>query len=375
MTSAGDGELVDHGHLALAVAVAGTVGRRASPNPAIGCVLADGSEVLAIGATQPAGGAHAEVVALSKAAAHRVAGCTAYVTLAPCNHHGRTPPCVDALIAAGVTRVVVAIDDPHPAAGGGLQRLRDAGVAVALAATDSSMARAVTAQLEGFLSATVAGRAHVTLKTASCRDGRMTLPSRRWITGPAARRAVHVWRASVDAVLVGVGTVIADDPQLTVRPQPPQAPQPRALVFDSRLRLPLDAQVVHEGTIVVTATDHDVDKAVALRQRGVEVLEIPAADDGRVDLFTALTQLPRHGVLSVLAEPGPTLGTALLDAQLVDRLVEHVAACPHDANRAALQRQPNRHWELERLGGAGADLIVQWIARHTLSGVHTVETA
>lgn len=373
----------DRSHLARAVALAQGVVVTASPNPGVGCVLVRDGVVVGEGATRPVGGPHAEVVALDLAGPS-ARGATAYVSLEPCGHHGRTPPCTDALVRGGVARVVFAHPDPDPIAGGGAVRLRDAGVEVdGPDAVDDPIRAAVAGQLEGFLTRLRDQRPHVTLKLAQTADGDLTDPSgERWLTGPTARGAVHRWRAERDAVLVGSGTVLADDPRLDVR-HVAAVRQPRPVVLDARLRTPVDARVVRPGAIVVTAEHAETDRARterrrALVERGVEVLEVPPAPAGGVLLPAALRALGSHGVTSVLAEPGRTLADALLADDLVDRLVLHVAV-DRGVGRARRARPvpDGGRWCTERAGGAGSDMIlhlVPWSRRVDPGGVATEPT-
>lgn len=352
----------DRHTLARAVALAQAAVVPASPNPGVGCVLVADGEIVGEGATQEVGGPHAEVVAL-RAAGLRAAGATAYVTLEPCAHEGRTPACTDALRSAGVARVVYAHPDPNPVARGGAGTLRAAGVAVdGPLDPDDLLFAAVRGQLEGFLSVVTQGRPHLTLKLAQTSDGRLSAgPDQRWLTGDAARRAVHRWRASRDAVIVGSGTILADDPSLDAREVPVHR-QPRAVVLDSRLRTPPRARVVRPGTIVVTGPSAPPSRAAQLRARGVEVLTVGAAPDGHLDLLGALRDLARVGITSILAEPGATLANALVGAQLVDLLVLHVALeLGDDAPRRAVPSPPGTVWRTIRSGGAGADLILHLI--------------
>ncbi len=358
--------------LARAVALAARAHPRVSPNPAVGCVLLRGGRIVGEGVTEPPPGRHAEVVALA-AAGDAARGATAVVTLEPCAHHGRTPPCTTALLAAGVARVVLGHPDPHAVAAGGAAALARAGVEVVGPPLPGTVLRgAVAAQLEGFLTAVVAGRPHVTLKVAVTADGSVVPPSgQRWVTGPAARRAVHRWRSEVDGVLVGSGTAVADDPRLDVRDVDHEH-QPAAVVLDARLRTPPKARVVRPGTVLVTVEPggHDPageerreQRAARLRDAGVHLLAVPAGDDGRgVALPAALAALAEAGMVSLLAEPGPTLSGALLRAGLVDRLVRHVAVRLGDTAPSALTTPPRGVWSLERSGGAGADAIVQYRA-------------
>ena len=351
--------------LARAGAMAAPHGPLVSPNPAVGCVLLADGNVVGEGVTQPPPGPHAEVVALA-AAGSAAQGATAVVTLEPCAHHGRTPPCTDALIAAGVARVVIAHPDPHAIAAGGARRLADAGIEVVGPLPDDDPFRgAVAGALEGFLCAVRRARPHVTLKLARTADGHVTNPTgARWVTGGAARRAVHRWRAAVDGVLVGVGTVLADDPRLDVRDVATDH-QPRPVVLDATLRTPPTARVVRPGTVLVAAPaagdpSTQRHRAERLAEQGVEVRRVAAGPTGRgVDLPAALGALAELGMVSLLAEPGPTLAGALLDAELVDRLVLHVAVGLGDGPLdGALAPPPGAPWRTERSGGAGADAVV-----------------
>jgi diaminohydroxyphosphoribosylaminopyrimidine deaminase / 5-amino-6-(5-phosphoribosylamino)uracil reductase len=344
-------------HLARAIALATGARGTTAPNPNVGCVLLLDGEVVGQGVTRPVGGAHAEVVAL-ESAGERARGATALVTLEPCAHHGRTPPCTEALLDAGVRRVVVAHPDPNPLAAGGATALREAGVDVILA--PGAFRDWVAGELEGFLTHATTGRPHVTLKLAQTADAATEVsdPARRWVTGPSARRAVHRWRAAVDAVLVGSGTVLADDPRLDVRDVPlGDRPQPRPIVLDGRLRTPVDARVVARGALVLTRADADPRAAARLRDAGAEVLAVPVTPDGALDLRAALVAVAAAGVTSVLAEPGRTLGAALLAGRLVDRLVRHVALDVGDGRPRPLFDHDATGWRTTRLGGAGPDLV------------------
>ena len=346
-------------------------GPAVSPNPAVGCVLLSEDRIVAEGVTEPPPGAHAEVVAL-RAAGPAARGATAVVTLEPCAHHGRTPPCTDALVAAGVSRVVIGHLDPHPAARGGARRLADAGIeVVGPALVGDAFRGTVAGALEGFLHLAQHGRVHVTLKLARTADGGVTNPSgARWVTGAAARRAVHRWRAAVDGVLVGIGTVLADDPRLDVRdvPDAAAAHQPRGVVLDADVRMPVTAQLARPGTVLVAANARPgslpagarAHRAAQLEARGVLVRWVAPGPGGRgVDLAAALSALTELGMVSLLAEPGPTLAGALLDAELVDRLVLHVAVGLGDGPlHGALSPPPGAAWRTERSGGAGGDAIV-----------------
>jgi diaminohydroxyphosphoribosylaminopyrimidine deaminase / 5-amino-6-(5-phosphoribosylamino)uracil reductase len=358
----------DTRHLARAIALAEPAVVPASPNPGVGCVLVRDGQVVGEGATAAPGGPHAEIAAL-RTAGTAADGASAYLTLEPCAHHGRTPPCTQALRAAGVRRVVFVHPDPNPLATGGADRLRDDGITVVGPRPCGDLLRgSVGRQLEGFLSAVTRGRPHVTLKLAQTTDGALHAPDgARWLTGPAARRSVHRWRASRDAVLVGSGTVLADDPRLDVR-HVPAVRQPRPVVLDSRLRTPPEAHVARPGALVLTAPAGPSPARAALVARGVEVVDVPPtpADDAigsapgdGLDLHAALAELSARGITSVLAEPGRTLADALVAADLVDRLVLHVASGLGDGRpRRALDPPPGRRWRAERVGGVGPDLIL-----------------
>ncbi len=367
------GATSDRAHLARAVALAERSRRISAPNPHVGCVLVGDDGVVGEGSTSVAGGPHAEVNALAQAG-ERARGATAYVTLEPCGHHGRTPPCAGALRDAGVRRVVYGLDDPHRVAAGGASSLRAAGVEV----EGGLLGEWIACQLEGFLRSVTSGRPHVTLKLAHTVDGRLTLDGaaqeRTWITGPAARSAVHGWRAAVDGVLVGVGTVLADDPRLDVRHVPLRGPQPRAIVLDTWLRTPDTARIAREGTILLAGPGAAPAHAAALRDRGVDVQQVDLGAGGHLDLDAALARLVELGITSVLAEPGRTLAGALVAAGTVDRLVSHVAlACGDGPLRLPVGESPCGGWLIERLGGAGDDLILQQVPGHTRTPTSTEE--
>jgi diaminohydroxyphosphoribosylaminopyrimidine deaminase/5-amino-6-(5-phosphoribosylamino)uracil reductase len=293
------------------------------PNPAVGCVIVRDWHVVGRGWTQPGGRPHAETEALGRTGAW-AGGATAYVSLEPCCHWGRTPPCADALIAAGVSRVVAAVEDPNPrVAGSGLTRLRTAGLSV-----EAGLCKAEAAELNaGFFQRVRTGRPLVTLKLAASLDGRIATASgeSRWITGEAARGRAHLLRAEHDAVLVGTGTALADDPQLTCR-LPGLAPRsPVRIVIDRQLRLPSAAHLIAEArqvpSWVVTSTAADAGRQSALRDAGVEVIAAPVNANGQIDLTASLELLGGRGLTRLLVEGGGRLAAALLRAGLVDRLV------------------------------------------------------
>ena len=287
---------------------------RTAPNPMVGAVVVRDGAVVGEGWHAEWGGPHAEVGALA-AAGDLARGATLYVTLEPCAHHGKTPPCTDAILRAGVARVVAAVRDPSPPARGGLERLAAAGVRVA-AGVEEEAARELNAP---FFHALGSDRPWVTLKLAVSLDGAIADHTRRpgWLTSPASRRLVHRMRANADAVAVGIGTALADDPHLTVRGVAPPRVPPRRVVFDRRARLPLDSRLVRTAgetpTTVVTA-EPDGRAARALADAGVQIV-------GAADLDAALVALRALGVRALFAEGGAELAGALLGHRAVDRLV------------------------------------------------------
>ncbi len=293
------------------------------PNPAVGCVIVANGRAVGRGWTQPGGRPHAETEALQRAGA-KARGATAYVSLEPCAHWGRTPPCADALIAAGLARVVVALEDPDPrVAGGGITRLKLAGIRV-----ETGIGAAEAAEINaGFLMRERQGRPLVTLKLAASLDGRIATASgeSQWITRPEARARAHKLRAQHDAVMVGTGTVLADDPQLTCRLPGLDARPPVRVVLDRHLRIPAHLDVIARAhaipTWVLTFPGADPARRSALIARGAEVIEVEAGADGRIDLVAALSALGARGLTRVLVEGGAELAAALLRARLVDRLV------------------------------------------------------
>jgi len=294
-----------------------------SPNPRVGCVLVSDEKIIGRGWHRCAGEPHAEVHALQEAG-EAARGATAYVTLEPCSHHGRTPPCADALIQAGVARVVVAVQDPNPEVeGAGIERLRAAGIAV-----DCGLMEAEARELNiGFFARMTRGTPWLRSKIAMSLDGRTALGNGRsqWITGSAARRDVQHWRARSCAVLTGINTVLADDAQLNVREiETPR--QPMRVVLDSQLRIPLDARILYGSggsTLIYTALGDDQRIAV-LQDLGATVVILPDST-GQVDLAAMLHDLAKRGCNEILAEAGSTLNGTLLRAGLVDELLLYMA--------------------------------------------------
>ncbi len=296
------------------------------PNPAVGCVIVKDGAVVGRGWTQPGGRPHAETEALARAGS-AAGGATAYVTLEPCSHSGMTGPCVDAIIAAGVSRVVAATKDPDPrVAGQGLARLREAGTMV-----EAGLMQAEACELnQGYLTRVERGRPMVTLKLAASLDGRIAAQTgdSRWITSEDARAASHGLRASHDAIAVGIGTAIADDPHLTCRlPGLPVRPAVR-IVFDTRLRLPLTRQLVATArrtptsivTLADTAHNSAVERARALADLGVAVIPVDADETGALPLDAALLALGETGLTRLLVEGGGRLAAGFVAAGLVDAI-------------------------------------------------------
>ncbi|WP_298830898.1 bifunctional diaminohydroxyphosphoribosylaminopyrimidine deaminase/5-amino-6-(5-phosphoribosylamino)uracil reductase RibD [uncultured Piscinibacter sp.] len=296
------------------------------PNPRVGCVIvASDGRVIGRGRTQQAGGPHAEVMALRDAESRReiVHGATAYVTLEPCAHHGRTPPCCDALIAARVGRVIMALEDPFPqVAGAGAARLRAAGIAV----EQGLLAHEARELNIGFFSRVVRGRPWVRLKVAVSLDGRTALPNgvSQWITGPEARTDGHAFRRRASAVLTGVGTVHDDDPRLDVRlVETPR--QPLRVVVDSRLETPVSARLLAPpGAVLIYAAQPHAERGAALQSCGAEIAFAPGAG-GKVDLAAMLADLARRGVNELHVEAGHKLNGSLVREGLVDEFLVYMA--------------------------------------------------
>jgi diaminohydroxyphosphoribosylaminopyrimidine deaminase/5-amino-6-(5-phosphoribosylamino)uracil reductase len=308
-----------------------------SPNPRVGCVItASDGMVLGEGHTQRAGGPHAEIMALRDAAArgHSVLGATAWVTLEPCAHHGRTGPCCDALAAAGMGKVVSAMTDPNPkVAGQGMARLQAVGVQTQTLAPDSDITEQARDLNIGFFNRMERGLPWVRLKVATSLDGQTALQNgqSQWITSAPARTDGHAWRARACAILTGIGTVLEDDPQLTVRGVDTPR-QPHLVVVDSRLDMPLSAQLLNtQGTgeqarqiWIYTATTEHAEKRAALTARGVSVIDC-LGPEGKVDLATMLRDLARREVNELHVEAGNKLNGSLISEGLVDEFLVYLA--------------------------------------------------
>ncbi|NWH08474.1 MAG: bifunctional diaminohydroxyphosphoribosylaminopyrimidine deaminase/5-amino-6-(5-phosphoribosylamino)uracil reductase RibD [Alphaproteobacteria bacterium] len=314
----------------MAVAQARRSAGTTMPNPAVGCIIADRSgQVIARGRTQAGGRPHAEIMAIEAAGA-RAKGATAYVSLEPCAHHGKTPPCADALIAAGIARVVSAIEDPDPRVkGGGHARLRAAGIAVSVGVRERD-AFEVNA---GFFSRIMKGRPLLTLKIASSLDGMIATHAgeSQWITGEGARAAGHLLRARADAILIGSGTAIADNPDLTCRLPGMEGHSPIRIIADGRLRLPLTSKLVRTAktvpTMVLTRGDGAEARLEAYVESGVEIVKVPLAPSGLMDMAAAMAILGQDYLFShVLVEGGARLSSTLMQAGLIDRIAWFRAA-------------------------------------------------
>ncbi|MEL7027613.1 MAG: bifunctional diaminohydroxyphosphoribosylaminopyrimidine deaminase/5-amino-6-(5-phosphoribosylamino)uracil reductase RibD [Pseudomonadota bacterium] len=292
-----------------------------SPNPLVGCVIVRDGAVVGEGWHHAAGEPHAEVEAL-KAAGENARGATLYVTLEPCNHHGRTPPCTDAILAAGVTEVVYAAADPNPKAAGGAARLAEAGVRVRGGVCEND----AHAQNRVFFASLLSNRPYVFAKFAASLDGKIATRTgdSQWITGREARARGHDLRQMADAILVGADTVIADDPSLTARPEGRTPAHPLRVILDSRGRTPIEARVFDPelpGRTLIAGVDTPSPlRAAALAARNVEVLTVAPDDKGRVDIAALLIALKARGVQSVMVEGGGAALGSVFDAGLVDEV-------------------------------------------------------
>lgn len=292
-----------------------------TPNPRVGCVIVRDGAIVGEGWHERAGEPHAEVHALRQAG-NTARGADVYVTLEPCSHHGRTPPCAQALIGAGVSRVVAAMPDPNPKVSGSGLKLLQAGGITAVAGLMEAQARQLN---PGFIMRMKRDRPWLMLKVAASLDGRTALANgtSQWITGPAARSDVQRQRARSCAILTGIGTVMADDPQMTVR-ELVIGRQPLRVVVDSHLRIPLNARILHGGNTLIACIEGDGEKKAQLRAMDVTLLELPESD-GVVCLATLMQALARREINEVLVEAGATLNGALMRCGLVDELLLYYA--------------------------------------------------
>ena len=293
-----------------------------APNPAVGCVIVKDGVIVGRGVTQAGGRPHAETQAIAQAG-ELSRGATAYVTLEPCSHHAKTPPCSENLINAGIKRVVATMEDPDPRVSGkGFSMLAAAGIEV----VNGVLAEEAAFQQEGFLKRVKHGRPMFTLKLASTLDGRIATESgeSRWITGEVARNYVHTLRATHDAVMVGIGTVLADDPELTCRLPGLEHASPIRIVVDRQLNIPMKGKLAitanEKPLWIITREKSDAAKIKELEKRGATVLTVPANDDGYIDLGVAARKLGEQGLTRVLVEGGAYLAAALIKDGVVDRL-------------------------------------------------------
>jgi diaminohydroxyphosphoribosylaminopyrimidine deaminase/5-amino-6-(5-phosphoribosylamino)uracil reductase len=318
----------DHDFMQQALALAEKGLYNTTPNPRVGAVLVKNDAVIGTGFTQPPGHAHAEIMALNdcRSGGHDARGATIYVTLEPCSHFGKTPPCANALVDAGIGRVIAAMEDPNPRVSGqGFELLRQAGIEVRVGLLESE-ARALNL---GFVSRMLRNRPWVRLKAAASLDGRTALPngSSQWITGQEARRDGHAFRARACAVLTGIGTVRSDDPILNVRDVSTPRQPPR-MVLDSRLEISLESRLVKSSAsgsrVTIFTTHHDAVKSAELGARGCEVVELPGIA-GKVDLEALMHELGERHINELHVEAGARLNASLLSAGLVDELLIYLA--------------------------------------------------
>ncbi|MGD8576888.1 MAG: bifunctional diaminohydroxyphosphoribosylaminopyrimidine deaminase/5-amino-6-(5-phosphoribosylamino)uracil reductase RibD [Thiohalophilus sp.] len=313
----------DHRYMARALQLAERGLYTTDPNPRVGCVLVSDKQIIGEGWHERAGEPHAEIHAL-KNAGKKAQGSTAYVTLEPCCHQGRTPPCSEALIDAGIARVVVAMRDPHSRVdGGGIRQLREAGITVETGLMENQAHRLNP----GFIKRMQQGRPFVRLKLAMSLDGRTAMASgeSQWITGEAARRDVHCWRARSSAILTGVGTVLADDPAMTVRLDDIEN-RPLRVIIDTNLSTPADARILQQpGRTLIMTCSEDEPARESLEQAGASLMTIPQNEHNNVDLAAVLDRLGEQEINELHVEAGATLAGSLLQAGLVDELILYMA--------------------------------------------------
>lgn len=352
----------DHECMAAALRLARKGLFTTDPNPRVGCVIADGECIIGRGWHQLAGGPHAEIAAL-KNASGPVTGLTAYITLEPCCHHGRTPPCTDALLEAGIERVVIAAEDPNPdIGGGGVHRLRAAGVTV----ETGLMSRESEALNPGFLMRMRAGRPWIRIKSAISLDGRTALPNgeSKWISSQASREDVQRWRARSSAILTGIDTVLADDPRMTARVGG-DVMQPLRVIADSQWRTPPGSRILHEPATALIAGNRSAEVPAVLESSGATCLRLPSAS-GKIDLAALMTALAEMEINEVQVEAGARLCGALLDARLLDEILIYQAPLllgeggPGPFALGPLESMAQRtHLEVREISQIGSDLRIR----------------
>jgi diaminohydroxyphosphoribosylaminopyrimidine deaminase/5-amino-6-(5-phosphoribosylamino)uracil reductase len=357
----------DNDYMAIALELAARGAGRVSPNPMVGAVVVRDGRIVGKGYHQAVGGPHAEVHALDDAA-EQAMGATLYVTLEPCNHHGRTPPCTEKILRSGIRRVVVAMADPNPdVRGGGNAFLRDHGLEVVCGIREAEARRLN----EGFVKFVRTRRPFVVLKIAATLDGRTATSNgdSRWVTGPEARSMVHRMRHRMDAILVGIGTVKADDPQLTARLPDEAGVDPIRLVLDTHLAMPLDAQMLRQRseapTYLVCGPETDRQRRRMLTECGARILEVPLKG-AHVDMVALMAQLGQMNIASVLIEGGATVAGSALRSDIVDKVAlfyapkllggEGVPMCAGPGPQWMKEALPLENVTVERVG---ADILVQ----------------
>lgn len=356
----------DHQWMQLAIRLAEQGRYTTTPNPRVGCVIVKDGQVIGQGAHLKAGEPHAEVHALRQAGG-AAKGATAYVTLEPCSHHGKTPPCAEALVQAGVSKIIAAMDDPNPlVAGRGLAYLQTQGII-----TESGLLEAQAKALNpGFILRMTEQRPFVRLKTASSLDGKTALHNgeSQWITSEAARRDVQHWRASSCAILTGINTILKDDPQLTVRAFD-IGRQPLRVIVDSQLRIPLNAKVLAQGHALIAyaeaTTQAQTDKLAALQDLGVSTVCLPNTQR-QVDMVALLSELARRQCNEVMVEAGATLNAALLQTGMVDELLMYIAPMLMGHGAQGLFNWPDlaqmsavKHLDIQDIRHVGPDIRLQ----------------
>ena len=351
--------------MGLALEEAAKARRISPPNPSVGAVIVRDGRVIGRGFTQQTGGPHAEVMALRNAAerGESVEGATIYVTLEPCSHWGRTPPCALAIIEHKLGRVVTSVSDPNPqVAGRGLKMIREAGIEV----TEGVRSKEGWLSNRGFLTRMTTGRPWVRMKCAATLDGRTAFPDGRsqWITGPAAREDTQRWRGVSGAIVTGIGTVLADNPKMTVR-LPDQVRFPFRVVVDPRLETPVDAEILKGGGTVIVCAEEKPKAEIALTAAGAEILRLPdKMHPGRVDLEALLDELGHRQVNEVHLEAGARLNGSFISAGLVDEIVLYTAPCLFGSGmpvaNVPLPEEPGlaHRWTIEDFTQIGADLRV-----------------